>query len=90
MVKRWHKISNYSISEQELRMFSTRQSIKKISYMPEIQIWVEVIQVAPVVMGKQERKEQGNEESMIIDVVTFCGCARADNTCQFWWIHVTL
>jgi len=44
-------------------MFSTRQSTKKVSYMPEIQIWVEVIQVAPVVMGKQEIKEQGNEES---------------------------
>jgi hypothetical protein len=26
----------YSISEQELRMFSTRQRTKKISYMPEI------------------------------------------------------
>jgi hypothetical protein len=63
--KKWHKILNYSISEQELRMFSTRQSTEKISYMPEIQIWVEVIQVAPVVMGKQERKKQGNEESMM-------------------------
>jgi hypothetical protein len=32
--------------------------------MLEIQIQVELIQVA-VVMGKQERKEQGNEGSMI-------------------------
>jgi hypothetical protein len=35
-VKKWCKIFNYSISEQELRMFSTRQRTKKISYMPEI------------------------------------------------------
>jgi hypothetical protein len=35
-VKKWHKILNYRISEQELRMFSTRQRTKKISYMPEI------------------------------------------------------
>jgi hypothetical protein len=35
-VKKWHKTLNYSISEQELRMFSTRQRTKKISYMPEI------------------------------------------------------
>ena len=35
-VKKWRKIFNYSISEQELRMFSTRQRTKKISYMPEI------------------------------------------------------
>ena len=35
-VKKWQKILNYSISEQELRMFSTRQRTKKISYMPEI------------------------------------------------------
>ena len=33
--------------------------------MPNIQIWVKVIQVAPHVMGKQERKEQGNEESIM-------------------------
>jgi hypothetical protein len=33
--------------------------------MPEIQIQVELIQVAPVVMGTQERKEQGNEGSMM-------------------------
>jgi hypothetical protein len=63
---------------QKLRIFSTRQSTKKISYMPVMKIEVEVIQVAPVVMGKQERKEQGNEESMII-VVAFYGCAMADN-----------
>ena len=35
-VKKWHKILNYSISEQELRIFSGRQRTKKISYMPEI------------------------------------------------------
>ena len=35
-VKKWHKILNYSISEQELRMFPTRQRTKKISDMPEI------------------------------------------------------
>jgi hypothetical protein len=58
-------------------MFSTRQSNKKISYMPETQFLVEVIQVAPVIMGKQEIKQQENEESTI--VVTFCGCAMADN-----------
>ena len=28
-VKKWHKILNYSISEQELRMFSTRKGLKK-------------------------------------------------------------
>jgi hypothetical protein len=32
----------------------------------EIQIQVELIQVAPVVMGTQERKEQGDEESTVI------------------------
>ena len=35
-VKKWHKILNYSTSEQELRMFSARQRTKKINYMPEI------------------------------------------------------
>ena len=35
-VKKWHKILNYCISEHELRMFSTRQRTKKMSYMPEI------------------------------------------------------
>ena len=35
-VKKWHKILNYSISEQELRIFSGRQRTKKINYMPEI------------------------------------------------------
>jgi hypothetical protein len=36
-------------------------------------------------MITQERKEQGDEES-----IAFCGYAMADNTCQFWWINITL
>ena len=47
--------------------------------MPEIQIQVELIQVASVVMGKQERKEQGNEGSMMWSRVWLCNGTKNGN-----------
>jgi hypothetical protein len=50
--------------------------------MSEIQILVEIIQVVPVVMGDQERKQQGNELwSHFVAVQWQITFSQADNTC---------
>jgi hypothetical protein len=70
-------------------MFSTRQSNLKKNHMSEIQILVEVIQVVPVVMGDQERKQQGNELwSCFVAVQWQITFSQADNIGPWQITHV--